>query len=438
MKRRIWVRVLIGFAVAVAIVAGVVIDMRRKAAAILDQHEAATRVKVEEIRGRSWPRVVMFGDAVHENRWDGLAKALDAFDAIPQAELNELPGFETWAPGSNPDPEKIDAILAKYEPFVDRLRAACRKDFLRPPYAYEQGYYMDLPYLSKAMTACRYLSAASGRAHELGRDREAADHALTALSVAQDMGAGGPVVNRLLEHVGEGHGIRAMRKILEAHSLSAGELQELGATMDRLWASRPRQFESFEIEDAIARLGLVKGLTDPMMSGAQMWGGPKNSWRYLFSGTLLMAEALNQYEMFFAEVEKLDRLRGPEIREAATALERKTRRSRNPIVSEALPTLARAFRREMMTEMNWNLMRTSVALAAYEKEHGAWPAKLEDLVPRYLPRIAPDPTSGKPLRYAPGKLWAFGGDGDDDGGRPIVDEDREDDDGDVVWTVKRK
>jgi hypothetical protein len=37
-----------------------------------------------------------------------------------------------------------------------------------------------------------------------------------------------------------------------------------------------------------------------------------------------------------------------------------------------------------------------------------------------------------------GKLWAFGGDGDDDGGRPMVDEDREDDDGDVVWTVRRK
>jgi len=406
MKRRIWFRVALGIAVAVAIVLGVMIDLKRKASAILKRHEEATLAKVAEFRGRSWPRVVLFGQAAAGNRWDDFTKALDAFDAIPQADLDELPGFQDSDPDWKPDPEKIDAVLARHQGCVDQLRAACRKDTLRPAYAYEQGYNMDLPYISKAMSASRYLAAAAERAHELGRDREAADHAVLALSVGQDTGVGGPVINRLVEFACEQHAIRAMRKIVAGHALSAGELQELGTTLDRLWASRPRQLESFEIEDSTSRLGLVM--------------------------------ALNEYEIFFAEAARLDPLRGPELLEAAQALERKTKRSRNPIVAGAIPALARGFRRDAITGMNWNLMRTSVALAAYEKEHGAWPAKLEDLVPRYLPRIANCPMSGQPVRLAPGKVWAFGGDGDDDGGRPMVDEDREDDDGDVVWTVRRK
>jgi hypothetical protein len=306
MKRRIWLRVAIGFGVAAAIVAGVVIDLKRKAAKILERHDAATRAKVEEFRGRSWPRVALFGKAAAGNRWDDLTKALDSFDAIPQSDVDELPTFRDDNAGK-PDPEKIDAVLAKHATCVDLLRTACRRDMLRPTYAYEQGYNMNLTYISKAMTASRYLAAAAERLHELGRDREAADHVLLALSVGQDTAAGGPIMNRLVEFACEQHAIRAMRKILEGHAMSAAELREFGATLDRLWASRPRQLESFEIEDGISRLGLVNALDDP--AAAQLWRGPAKSWRHFFSGTLLMAEALNEYEMFFAEAARLDPLR---------------------------------------------------------------------------------------------------------------------------------
>jgi hypothetical protein len=435
MKRRVWVRIGIGVAVAGAIVLGVVIDLQRKASAILKRHEAFATAKVEEIGGRSWPRVVL-GDVLPGNRWDDLTKALDAFDAIPQSDTDELPAFQDPDPERKPNPEKIDAVLAAHRSCVDLLRAACRRDVLRPAYAYEQGLNMDLPYITKAMQACRYLRAVAERQHELGQDREAADHVLLALSVAQDMGAGGPIVNRMVEDIGEASGIRALRTILESHSMTTGELQAFGALLDRLWASRPRQLEAFEIEDGIARLGLIRAVNDSTVS--QLLGGTFRSWRHFFSASLLMAEALNECELFFAEVIKIDRIRGPALRDAAAALEQKTKSSRNPIIAMYLPGISKVFRREMMAGMNWHLMRTAVALAAYEKDHGAFPATLEELVPKYLPRIENDPTSGRPFRFSGGKLWAFGGDGDDDGGRPMADEDREDDDGDVVWTVKRK
>ncbi len=47
------------------------------------------------------------------------------------------------------------------------------------------------------------------------------------------------------------------------------------------------------------------------------------------------------------------------------------------------------------------------------------PAKLDDLVPRYLPAVPLDTFSGEPLRYDPirGLIWSVGMDFKDEGGR---------------------
>jgi hypothetical protein len=53
---------------------------------------------------------------------------------------------------------------------------------------------------------------------------------------------------------------------------------------------------------------------------------------------------------------------------------------------------------------------------------GAWPARLEDLVPAYLPAVPEDPWSGAPARIAGEgtsfRIWSVGEDGIDDGGDP--------------------
>jgi hypothetical protein len=72
------------------------------------------------------------------------------------------------------------------------------------------------------------------------------------------------------------------------------------------------------------------------------------------------------------------------------------------------------------------LLVTQLALQAYKGEHGAYPAYLSDLVPRYLSRVPDDPFSdGQPLRYrrTGGKylLYSIGPDAKDDGGRPIFE-----------------
>jgi hypothetical protein len=97
--------------------------------------------------------------------------------------------------------------------------------------------------------------------------------------------------------------------------------------------------------------------------------------------------------------------------------------------------------------MNDTLMRVALALAWYQAEKGEFPAKLEDLTPRYLVKVPSCPFTGIALGYSPGKVWSIGFDGKDDGGKPISKTDERYSyirwgwwplPGDVVWTVNRK
>lgn len=75
-------------------------------------------------------------------------------------------------------------------------------------------------------------------------------------------------------------------------------------------------------------------------------------------------------------------------------------------------------------------MRVSVtqllfALRAYRSETGDLPLALEELVPKYIPKVFEDPFDGKPIRYSKDKkiLYSVGKDLIDSGGSEIGDTD---------------
>ncbi len=66
-------------------------------------------------------------------------------------------------------------------------------------------------------------------------------------------------------------------------------------------------------------------------------------------------------------------------------------------------------------------LHLAFALAAHRHDHGRYPAQLDDLAPKYLPKVEPDLFTGKPLVYRPMDngylLYSFGIDGRDNDAR---------------------
>jgi hypothetical protein len=78
------------------------------------------------------------------------------------------------------------------------------------------------------------------------------------------------------------------------------------------------------------------------------------------------------------------------------------------------------------SEVLGHIYLTRLALHAYRKNEGRYPTALNELVPRYLGKVPPDPFSnGQPLRYRLDskryKLWSIGPDARDDNARPAED-----------------
>lgn len=77
---------------------------------------------------------------------------------------------------------------------------------------------------------------------------------------------------------------------------------------------------------------------------------------------------------------------------------------------------------------------TAIALELYRRRNGAFPARLDDLVPNFLPALPIDRFDGQPLRYLLTDdgplLYSIGADRIDDGGEALVNDDD-------AWRVAR-
>jgi hypothetical protein len=76
-------------------------------------------------------------------------------------------------------------------------------------------------------------------------------------------------------------------------------------------------------------------------------------------------------------------------------------------------------------------LHIAIALAAYQRDHSAYPKTLDALVPKYLAKLPDDLFTGKPLVYRPTDkgylLYSFGLNGKDEEGQGIDDEPKGDD-----------
>jgi len=93
-----------------------------------------------------------------------------------------------------------------------------------------------------------------------------------------------------------------------------------------------------------------------------------------------------------------------------------------PLITLLVPALNRSVAQADLTDARRDAAITLLAIARFQAETGELPARLEDLVPAYLPALPRDPVDGQPLRFAHTDsgftLYSIGFDQDDDGGRP--------------------
>jgi hypothetical protein len=91
------------------------------------------------------------------------------------------------------------------------------------------------------------------------------------------------------------------------------------------------------------------------------------------------------------------------------------------LVTLFMPAAGRIHDAYDRVEQNQRNRHLAFALAAYQREHKAYPAKLDDLAPRYLPAVPNDIFSGKALIYRPSAkgylLYSVGANGKDEEGR---------------------
>ncbi|HMF16583.1 MAG TPA: hypothetical protein VKE98_05215 [Gemmataceae bacterium] len=96
------------------------------------------------------------------------------------------------------------------------------------------------------------------------------------------------------------------------------------------------------------------------------------------------------------------------------------------LVSLLMPATRKVQNAFDRTEQVQGNLQVAFALAGYHREHGRYPAKLEDLAPKYVAAVPKDFFSGKALVYRPAKkgylFYSVGVNGKDEGGRSYDDD----------------
>jgi hypothetical protein len=98
----------------------------------------------------------------------------------------------------------------------------------------------------------------------------------------------------------------------------------------------------------------------------------------------------------------------------------------NVLIGLMLPSFEKVHSAAERCEQTQRNLRIAFALAASQRDHGRYPAKLDELAPRYLEKIPDDLFAGGPLKYQPTDngfmLYSVGVNGTDDGGRGYDDD----------------
>jgi hypothetical protein len=429
-KLRRW---FLGAAALILLALGAIyIDARISAELVIKENRARVGIEIAKLKATRWIRPPLFEPAVEGNGWPILVAAMDEVLNFHPADLASFPSLNQ---GDKGDPAMLDRILEGMKPAIARIRLALSRTEVDPDYPYEQGMGIKLPEVSKGIRISKIFADAVRHRQGQGRDREAMDLVVMGLGVSQDLAARGFLVHEHVRVSCDSIVREALRTLLADHSLQLAELPGLCSALDRLESRRPRLIDVLRIEHLRVRATLL----DPKDLIGGVSDGLPESHRFLFSHRIMSADALQRMDGMMAGFERIERLPEDEREWAAGDWDQAALDTKNPLILLTMPGMKRIVMRHGEARLEARIARVAAALAWHESENGSYPASLSDLVPKYLPVVLEDSLNRRPLSYRAthdtATVFAFGRDGDDDGGRPPSEDAF---DGDIVWTLKRR
>jgi hypothetical protein len=303
-----------------------------------------------------------------------------------------------------------------------------------------------------ALTARAALRVGEGRFDEAWQDL------LACHRLARHVAHGGSVVEKLVAVAIESLAAEADVMFLDSTRLEAKQLQACLHDLQQL-PPLPSMADSL---DLFARLTFLETVTLVDRHGlpyVEKLGGNGNGWKDLGRALKQWQDKINWdpalrngnriFDRLAAAVRLPDRAaRENQVRQIridlqgvkagvaqslAMALEDPdiTPESRGQVLGDVLlsllvPAVEGTYLAGDRTEQIGRNLQVAFALAAFQRDHGKYPQKLEELTPRYLAAVPQDLFSGKPLAYRPEAdgflLYSVGVNGQDDQGHSYDDD----------------
>jgi hypothetical protein len=364
-----------------------VVLLHRKAMSAIHAQEVAVAALLSELQIHAPPRPAIFGGPLPGRGWDLYIQAAAMIDALPDDDREAI--REISSSLIDPDDAAIATAWTHSAPIVDMLRRAVRSaDQSREPARSAAIAHGKLENMSGL------LRGGAAHLHRIGRDGEAFEILTLRLAVCRDTlgrNDGGCGWSPETDEETASTGL----KFLGDHTLSAQDLEDLAFRLARIDEVRPSAAREYRLRDAFERRHALEG----EIQGWEEQRKPLQAgWRELFLPSVAQAAVLAEIEDAYRAFGDVERLPAIEREAAAEGLGPPWRRGRAP--GTCIIPSNNLYYAEISALQALTLLRVGVALAWFQVEHGPGPARLDELVPRYLPNLPPQYSADQPWRYS--------------------------------------
>jgi len=412
-------RVGVAYVLFIAAIGG----LRWWAGAVAERRLAA---EIEKLRARG--EMITMADfqeenvAEEENAATHLLRAagiLNDMTAEERAEFDDLPGK---LPLTGAQMQLAQKVLGRYSKAMEEVRAARGKRGVS--WGLKLGspaYAVPLPWLPEQRELSSLLYAAALDAHQRGDDAAAIEYVRDMLMIGRAVDRSPDLVCHLVaigisggacdaaEQIAQGLRIAELAGVgpvaakparrQQVRDLLAELLDDKAARRGFDQAMQGERFFQLDTVQCLARGGIkVNDLFGPISPTPLGWSmgrllGPAMHPLLMMEGREMMQWASDVVEAARQEDLVAASARMPVMPWGAGAWNR----FRRPVTSLLVPTFGAVTNRHY--QMLYTRRHVAIELAAreYQLEHGQRPARLADLVPKYLPAIPKDPVSGGAL-----------------------------------------